>query len=118
MARFPQSTSKQRAPLSDTPPPPRWKLVGAFAIVYPVWGSTYLFIRIGVADIPPAVLAGLRFVAADLGLLGIARGGRLPRGRDRLSVFGEVLLPIACVGVRAMFAGAVLVNLRRKKLGG
>src|SRR5579871_4105260 len=35
----------------------RLQLVLAFAVVYIVWGSTYLAIRIGVADLPPALLA-------------------------------------------------------------
>lgn len=84
-------------------PPARWKLVGAFAIVYLVWGSTYLGIRIGVADIPPAVLAGLRFIAAGIGLslFGFARGGALPRGRDWLSIL------ILAVGLLAIGNGTV-----------
>lgn len=76
-------------PAAETQTPtPRWRIAAALVVVYLVWGSTYLFIRIGVAHIPPAVLAGLRFVAAGIGLsvLGIARGGRLPHGRDWLSV--------------------------------
>ncbi|MDN5881315.1 MAG: EamA family transporter, partial [Nitrosospira sp.] len=89
VVRFSQFIGKQQAAPPDMAPAPLWKLVGAFAVVYLVWGSTYLFIRIGVADIPPAVLAGLRFVAAGVGLslFGFARGGKLPRGRDCLSVF-------------------------------
>jgi drug/metabolite transporter (DMT)-like permease len=52
----------------------------AFAIVYLVWGSTYLVIRIAVHDIPPGLLAGIRFVIAGviLGALALARGERLP----------------------------------------
>ncbi len=62
----------------------RLKFIAAFAVMYVVWGSTYLFIRIGVADIPPAVLAGLRFLFAGTGLAiaGFARGGRWPSRRD------------------------------------
>jgi drug/metabolite transporter (DMT)-like permease len=40
-------------------------LVGlGFAVVYVVWGSTYLAIRIAVASIPPLLLSGCRFVSA------------------------------------------------------
>ncbi|WP_245586203.1 EamA family transporter [Solimonas soli] len=57
----------------------------AFAIVYLVWGSTYLAIRIGVHDAPPILFAALRFLIAAPLLLGYAwlRGARLPAaGRD------------------------------------
>lgn len=62
----------------------RLKFAGAFAVVYLVWSSTYLFIRIGVGELPPALLAGLRFVIAGSVLAGVGmlRGGKLPRGRD------------------------------------
>jgi len=61
----------------------------AFAIVYIVWGSTYLGIRIAVETIPPALCAGLRFdIAGTLILIyALARGDRLPAtARDWLSV--------------------------------
>ncbi len=51
----------------------RLKIILAFAIVYIVWGSTYLGIRIAVHDLPPGLMAGVRFVIAGLILLGIAR---------------------------------------------
>jgi drug/metabolite transporter (DMT)-like permease len=44
--------------------PAAWKLLLAFAIIYLVWGSTYLAIRIGVREIPPFLMAGLRFTIA------------------------------------------------------
>src|SRR5579871_6012362 len=47
----------------------RLQLILAFAIVYVVWGSTYLAIRIGVADLPPALLAGARNASAGLVLI-------------------------------------------------
>ncbi|MHB8404966.1 MAG: EamA family transporter [Gammaproteobacteria bacterium] len=59
----------------------RLRLMAAFAVVYIVWGSTYLGIRIGVADIPPALLSGIRNTVAGLVLmvLAIARGQPLPK---------------------------------------
>lgn len=44
----------------------RVKVALAFLIVYIVWGSTYLAIRVGVADLPPALFAGARFVLAGV----------------------------------------------------
>ena len=46
--------------------PPRWKTILAFAILYLVWGSTFLAIRIGVHEVPPLLLAGMRFFAAGI----------------------------------------------------
>ncbi|MGO9649024.1 putative Uncharacterized inner membrane transporter YedA [Candidatus Sulfotelmatobacter sp. SbA7] len=53
--------------------PASWKLLLAFAIIYFVWGSTYLSIRVGVREVPPFLLAGLRFVLAGLFLYGWMR---------------------------------------------
>jgi drug/metabolite transporter (DMT)-like permease len=67
---------------------PRWKTLVAFAIIYFVWGSTFLAIRIGVREVPPLLLAAMRFLVAGLVLYGwmIARGGRSPTGRQWRSV--------------------------------
>ena len=46
--------------------PPTWKIVLAFAIIYFVWGSTFLAIRVGVREVPPLVLASMRFFTAGL----------------------------------------------------
>jgi drug/metabolite transporter (DMT)-like permease len=44
--------------------PRAWKVLLAFAIIYFVWGSTYLAIRVGVREIPPFLMAGTRFLVA------------------------------------------------------
>ena len=36
---------------------PAWKTLMAFAIIYFVWGTTYLAIRVGVDEVPPFLLA-------------------------------------------------------------
>lgn len=61
----------------------RLKVIGAFAAVYIVWGSTYLAIRVGVATLPPALFAGARFLAAGVLLALYARliGQHFPRDR-------------------------------------
>jgi drug/metabolite transporter (DMT)-like permease len=53
--------------------PSTWKILLAFAAIYLVWGSTYLAIRIGVLEMPPFLMAGLRFTAAGLALYGWMR---------------------------------------------
>jgi drug/metabolite transporter (DMT)-like permease len=44
----------------------RWQTLLAFAIIYFVWGSTYLAIRVGVREVPPFLLAAMRFFAAGI----------------------------------------------------
>ncbi|HET9308777.1 MAG TPA: EamA family transporter [Candidatus Sulfotelmatobacter sp.] len=44
--------------------PRAWKVLLAFAIIYFVWGSTYLAIRVGVREVPPFLLAAIRFLIA------------------------------------------------------
>jgi drug/metabolite transporter (DMT)-like permease len=48
------------------PRPRRWKTLVAFATIYLVWGSTFLAIRVGVREVPPFLLAGMRFFAAGI----------------------------------------------------
>jgi len=53
--------------------PPAWKTVLAFAIIYFVWGSTFLAIRVGVREVPPLLLASMRFSIAGIVLYGWMR---------------------------------------------
>jgi drug/metabolite transporter (DMT)-like permease len=71
-----------------------WKTWLAFAVIYFVWGSTYLAIRVGVREVPPFLLAAMRFLVAGLALYGwmIARGERSPSGRQWMSAFLLALL--------------------------
>ncbi len=66
---------------------PTWKTLIAFAIIYFVWGSTYLAIRVGVREVPPFLLAGMRFFVAGLVLYvwAIARGENSPTRREWLA---------------------------------
>src|ERR1700758_60331 len=71
-----------------------WKTLLAFAIIYFVWGSTFLAIRIGVHEVPPFLLAAMRFVVAGLVLYGwtIARGERSPNRRQWMAAVSVALL--------------------------
>ena len=53
--------------------PQRWQIAAGFAILYVVWGTTYLAIRIGVLDenLPPFLFGGARIGAAGLVLLAV-----------------------------------------------
>jgi drug/metabolite transporter (DMT)-like permease len=67
----------------------RLKTLLAFAAIYVLWGSTYLAIRVGVQEVPPFLLAALRFLIAGLVLCAwmVAQGERLPTIRQWTSAF-------------------------------
>lgn len=52
--------------MNDANRPATWKVLLAFSIIYFVWGSTFLAIRVGVREVPPFLLAGMRFVLAGV----------------------------------------------------
>jgi drug/metabolite transporter (DMT)-like permease len=58
--------------------PRAWKVLLAFSIIYFVWGSTFLAIRVGVREVPPFLLAGMRFLVAGLVLFGWMRASGTP----------------------------------------
>ncbi len=68
--------------------PVRAKTLLAFAIIYFVWGSTFLAIRIGVQAVPPFLFAAMRFLAAGFALYGWVRikGERNPNPRQWMSI--------------------------------
>jgi drug/metabolite transporter (DMT)-like permease len=70
--------------MEEAPKPRSWQVLLAFAIVYFVWGSTFLAIRVGVREVPPFLLAGMRFLVAGIVLYGSmrARGTRSPALRE------------------------------------
>ena len=74
--------------MDETTHRPAWKTLLAFAIIYFVWGSTYYAIRVGVREVPPFLLAAMRFLIAGVALYGWtrARGERGPTGREWASV--------------------------------
>lgn len=60
--------------------PSRAKLVGAYGIVYVIWGSTYLAIAYAIEGLPPFFMAAVRFLIAGTGLFlwARARGAPIP----------------------------------------
>jgi len=48
-----------------------------------IWGSTWLFIKLGLADLPPITFAGIRFVIACTILFTLIRIRRIPLPRAR-----------------------------------
>jgi drug/metabolite transporter (DMT)-like permease len=85
---------------TDRRPTGRLLVWAGILVLYFVWGSTYLGIRIAIDTIPPFVMAGVRFVIAGGVLLGwsILREGRafvwpsVREWRDTFIVGGLLLL--------------------------
>jgi drug/metabolite transporter (DMT)-like permease len=85
-----------------------WLIWVAIAILYVVWGSTYLGIRIAVETIPPFLLAGTRFGIAGLVILAVAllrKRGRIPFPSRR------ELRDMTLIGAALMAGGMGLVAL-------
>lgn len=84
-------------------PAPRWLVLTAFGLVYVLWGSTYLGIRIAIETMPPFLMAGVRFLIAGAIVYAWAR----LRGAERPSrahwrsaaIIGALLLVIGNGGV-------------------
>src|SRR3954465_7939218 len=66
----------------------------ALCIVYVVWGSTYLAIRVVVHEAPPLTSMGLRYLSASviLGTLLASRGGLRRLALTRRSALGTAFL--------------------------
>ncbi|HTX76656.1 MAG TPA: EamA family transporter [Terracidiphilus sp.] len=81
--------------MTDRPP---WKTLLAYGIVYFVWGSTFLAIRVGVLAMPPLLYAAMRFTAAGVLLYAWTRlrGEPAPSGREWLSIALLALLIFVC----------------------
>jgi drug/metabolite transporter (DMT)-like permease len=77
--------------------PTRLAILLAFAALYLIWGSTYLFIRLAIDSIPPFLMAGSRYLTAGFLMYAIARaqGAKSPARitwRSSLIVGGLLLL--------------------------
>ena len=86
----------------------RGKIILAFAIVYVVWGSTYLGIRVAVETIPPFILSGTRQLAAGVLLLAFARWRS--RGNERSAVGRAEWLSASLMGILMFLLGNGLLS--------
>ncbi|WP_433249276.1 EamA family transporter [Streptosporangium sp. CA-135522] len=86
---------------------------GALAIVYVVWGSTYLAIRIVIETIPPLFSGAMRFTTAAL-ILGAAVF--LLRGRQAFRMGWRELGGAALVGLLLLNAGNGLVAVAEQHI--
>lgn len=98
----------------------RAQTLGAFAVVYILWGSTYLAIAVAVQSIPPFLLIGVRSLAAGAILLGFAefRNPGMPPARAWASAAASgVLLFGGCHGTLAYAEKYVSSGLAAVMLG-
>src|SRR5262245_64105942 len=67
------------------------RYIGALLLLGAVWGASFLFIKLGVAEMAPEVLVALRLIVGALILLAVlyARGLRLPK---QVRAWGDFLL--------------------------
>jgi drug/metabolite transporter (DMT)-like permease len=72
---------------------PPWVLPAAFVLLGLIWGSSFAWIKIAVADVPPATLVAWRMSLGALGMLVLIAALRLPRPRG----VGE-WLPLVVLG--------------------
>ena len=91
---------------------PGWQIWTGLWIVYLVWGSTYLAIRVVVETVPPFLSAGARFGFAGAAMLAFLAARR---GRGVLRPTREQLL--SCLAVGTLLMGANAVRQRRRGRG-
>jgi drug/metabolite transporter (DMT)-like permease len=95
-------------PTSPTVPPRAGLVLAALLVVYVVWGSTYLGIRILVEEAPPLVSGGLRYMSAGV-LLAILLSAR--SGVRRMRVTSRELAGAAFLGLMLPMLGNGLVSV-------
>src|SRR5687767_12112575 len=100
MARIRSTGSRTAGPgVLPAADPPTWQVWTALGVLYFVWGSTYLAIKVAIETLTPMLMAGTRFLVAG-GLLyavAVRRGGAggerpgLPQWRAAAIVGGALL---------------------------
>jgi drug/metabolite transporter (DMT)-like permease len=93
------------APAPGAPAVPSWQIWTGLWIVYIVWGSTYLAIRVVVETVPPFLSAGARFGFAGVAMLAVLL---VRRGPSVLRRTRAELLSCLAVGTLLMGANAVV----------
>jgi drug/metabolite transporter (DMT)-like permease len=103
------TTANPELPVSSVSPRARQAI--ALALVYVIWGSTYLVMRWAVAGLPPLFMAGVRFTVAGGALLAVARARGVPMPTAR-EWRGALI-----VGTLFFLGGNGLVAIAERDLG-
>src|SRR4051795_7805380 len=84
----------------------RMQVITAFALVYVLWGSTYLGIAIAVRNIPPLRMGASRFITAGLLML----AWRKFRGHD-ISLPRRDMFRLTVIGFLLLVSGNVVLGM-------
>src|SRR4051795_13646327 len=103
-----------------SPSASRTRIWLALWVVYLVWGSTYLAIRIAVhpthgEGLPPLLLAGSRFTVAGLVMLAVTVRRPAPDGRAN-PLTRRVCFAAAAIGIALPFGGNGLVSIAERHI--
>ncbi|MEP7380011.1 MAG: EamA family transporter [Chloroflexota bacterium] len=90
-----------------------WQVWAALGIVYVIWGSTYLAIRVMVRTLPPLLAGGTRHVVAAAVIFSLLV---LWRGRGALRLRRSELIGGAIVGLLLLLGGNGLVVLGEQEV--
>lgn len=87
---------------------PTWQVWTALSIVYVVWGTTYLAIRVVVETVPPLLSASFRFLVAGIAYY---LWLRFRQGREAVRVTRKQVLSCTIVGTALLLGGNGLVTI-------
>src|SRR5262245_33827931 len=94
---------------ASSPRPAAWAVLLALTLVYLAWGTTFIAIKEGVKEFPPALFGGTRILTAGLLLLGFLK----LRGQSlRLPL--RDLLALAAVALFMFLGGNWLISMAQK----
>ncbi len=104
----PAGAASPRAPAGGRSPAPGWQVWTALWIVYIVWGSTYLAIRVVVETVPALLSAGARFGIAGGVLVAVlaVRRGIVAVRPTRAQLGGAALVGLLLPGANAVVSVA------------
>lgn len=91
------------------------KIILSYFMVYTIWGSTYYFIKLSVATIPPMYVVGFRFLFGGIGLILYALFINLRRGRKPLPNKIQVLHSVI-IGILLLLGGNGMVTISEKRV--
>ncbi len=83
----------------------RFKVILAFALVYILWGSTYLAIGVAVDHVPPPMMGASRFIAAGLLMLGWRK-----LSGNSITISGSELLRLTVIGTLLLVTSNVVLG--------
>ena len=66
-------------------------IVLAFFSIYVIWGSTYLLNKIAVGELPPFMLASVRFLSAGLLIFLIAKALKIPLAINKKQILNTAI---------------------------